>query len=282
MRIETEMTGQIKLTGMVLVSMPVGDYDRRLTILTKERGKISAFAKGARKPTSALLGASQPFAFGEFVLYEGKSSYNVVGADISNYFAELRDDMSAIYYAMYFCEFCCYMTKENLEAGEVLKLLYMTLRALTKPSLDKKLVRRIFELRFMAVNGEMPQVDSCVLCGREEMLKEEKAWFSAGEGGLLCEDCRRKRMQERETMAGAASKGAAGQYGSRAPWDDAVLVGTSTIYTMQYILATPLEKLFTFTVSEEVLEELSNVMTWFLNKHVGHTMRSEEMLEVFG
>lgn len=252
------MTGQIKLTGMVLVSMPVGDYDRRLTILTRERGKISAFAKGARKPTSALLGASQPFAFGEFVLYEGKSSYNVVGADISNYFAELRDDMGAIYYAMYFCEFCCYMTKENLEAGEVLKLLYMTLRALSKPSLNKKLVRRIFELRFMAVNGEMPQVDSCVLCGREEMLKEEKAWFSAEEGGLLCEKCRQKRMQ------------------------DAVLVGTSTIYTMQYILATPLEKLFTFAVSEEVLEELSNVMTWFLNKHVGHTMRSEEMLEVFG
>ena len=111
------MTGQIKLTGMVLVSMPVGDYDRRLTILTKERGKISAFAKGARKPTSALLGLSQPFAFGDFVLFEGKSSYNVVGAEISNYFAELRDDMSAIYYAMYFCEFCTYMTKENMEAG---------------------------------------------------------------------------------------------------------------------------------------------------------------------
>ena len=158
------MTGQIKLTGMVLVSMPVGDYDRRLTILTKERGKISAFAKGARKPTSPLLGCSQPFSFGEFILYEGKSSYNVVSADISNYFAELRDDVESIYYAMYFCEFSCFMTKENLEAGEPLKLLYMTLRALSKPALHKKLVRRIFELRFMAVNGEMPQVESCVLC----------------------------------------------------------------------------------------------------------------------
>ena len=267
------MTGQIKLTGMVLISMPVGDYDRRLTILTKERGKISAFAKGARKPTSALLGASQPFAFGEFVLFEGKSSYNVVGAEISNYFAELRDDMGAIYYGMYFCEFCTYMTKENLEAGEVLKLLYMTLRALTKPSLNKKLIRRIFELRFMAINGEMPQVNSCVLCGREDMLKEPKAWFSATEGGLLCDDCRRKRMQERENTGDGRGNGV--------PWDDAVLVGTSTIYTMQYILATPLNKLFTFQVSDEVLGELENVMTWFLDKHVGHTMKSEEMLDIF-
>ena len=276
------MTGQIKLTGMVLVSMPVGDYDRRLTILTKERGKISAFAKGARKPTSPLLGCSQPFSFGEFVLYEGKSSYNVVGADISNYFAELREDMEAIYYAMYFCEFCCYMTKENLEAGEQLKLLYMTLRALCKPSLNKRLVRRIFELRFMAVNGEMPQVDSCVLCGRDDMLKEGRAWFSAEEGGLLCDTCRQKRLKERETAAGVTTGAVSLQQdGGRFPWDDGVLVGTSTIYTMQFVLATPLEKLFTFKVSDEVLSEFSNVMTWFLNKHVGHTMKSEEMLEIF-
>ena len=265
------MTGQIKLTGMVLVSMPVGDYDRRLTILTKERGKISAFAKGSRKPTSPLLGCSQPFSFGEFVLFEGKSSYNVVSADISNYFAELREDVESIYYAMYFCEFSCYMTKENLEAGEPLKLLYMTLRALSKPALHKKLVRRIFELRFMAVNGEMPQVENCVLCGKEEMLKAPTGWFSTSEGGICCEDCRKKRMQEKGEASG----------GKYQPENAGVWIGTSTIYTMQYILATPLEKLFTFAVSEEVLSELSVAMDQFLEKHVGHKMKSEEMLEIF-
>lgn len=267
------MTGQIKLTGMVLVSMPVGDYDRRLTILTKERGKISAFAKGSRKPTSPLLGCSQPFSFGEFILYEGKSSYNVVSAEISNYFAELRDDVEAIYYAMYFCEFSCFMTKENLEAGEPLKLLYMTLRALSKPSLHKKLVRRIFELRFMAVNGEMPQVESCVLCGREEMLMEQKGWFSPSEGGICCEECRKKRMQEQTSNTASGGK--------YMPENDGLWIGTSTIYTMQYILATPLEKLFTFTVSDAVLAELCDAMDRFLQKHVGHKMKSEEMLEVF-
>ena len=269
------MTGQIHVTGMVLVSMPVGDYDRRLTILTKERGKISAFAKGSRKPTSPLLGCSQPFSFGEFVLYEGKNSYNVVSAEISNYFAELREDVASIYYAMYFCEFSCFMTKENLEAGEPLKLLYMTLRALSRPALHKKLVRRIFELRFVAVNGEMPQVENCVLRGREEMLKQPKGWFSPTEGGICCEECRKKRMQERSGVQGVA---AGGKY---LPENDGVWIGTSTIYTMQYILATPLEKLFTFTVSDEVLSELCTAMDQFLAKHVGHKMKSEEMLEVF-
>lgn len=259
------MTGQTKVTGMVLASMPVGDYDRRLTILTKERGKIAAFAKGARKPTSTLLACSQPFSFGEFELYEGKSSYNVMNGEISNYFSELRDDIEAIYYGMYFCEFACYMTKENLDATEQLKLLYVSLRALCKKSLNKKLVRYIFELRFLSVSGEMPQVFECVSCGKKDLLEAERVWFLAEKGGLFCEECQ-----------GSVTKEAEGQW---AHASDKIEVGSSTVYTLQYMVSAPLEKLYTFTVSEEVLDELGRVCGSFLQKQVGREMKTEEMLK---
>ena len=70
----------ITVRGMILSSMPIGEYDRRLEILTDSLGRISAFARGARKPSSALVSATRVFAFGEFDLYEGRSSYNINAA----------------------------------------------------------------------------------------------------------------------------------------------------------------------------------------------------------
>ena len=193
------MQEYIIVTGIILKQSPVGEYDRAAVILTKERGKISAFARGARKPGNRLAAATNPFAFGTFKLYEGKSSYTIAGADIQNYFEELRTDYTGAYYGIYFAEVTDYYTRENNDEREMLKLLYQSLRALCAASLPNPLVRCIFECKAIAVNGEFPGPPT------DRVLEE------------------------------------------------------SSVYALQYIALSPIEKLYTFKVTDHVLEEMQQV-----------------------
>lgn len=250
-RIKVHMLGQVTVTGIVLSSMPIGDYDKRLTILTKERGKISAFAKGARKPNSAFLACSQPFSFGEFTLYEGRSSYNIVGVTISNYFSELRNDFSYVCYGLYFCEFVDYVTREGNDEKEVLKLLYQSLKALTNSQIGVLLVRYIFELKIITINGEGPQVFECIHCKAEGGYSK----FSVKAGGMVCDKCKDRSK-------------------------DTIWLNQSTLYTLQYIVGSSINKLYQFTVTPEVLKKLGEIVTVYRKEYIQHDMKSLEMLEI--
>ena len=245
------------VTGMVLNVMPIGDYDKRITLLTKERGKITAFARGARRQGSQLLAATNPFSFGEFELYEGRSSYTVAKASIQNYFRELAADIDATYYGFYFLEFADYYCQENNDEREMLKLLYQTLRALESPAFDNRLVRIVYELKAMAVNGVGPNVFSCVKCGKKEAISS----FSVKRGGVLCESCSLSLGAEHATN------------------NDVIRVEESTLYTMQYVISSTVEKLYTFTVSTKVLQELQQVMREYLHRYLGHSFQSIKILE---
>ena len=214
------MQDLINITGIVLSSIPMGEYDRRVVLLTKEQGKIAAFAKGARKQNSKLIAATDLFAFGTFTLHPSRTSYYITDVQISNFFEPLRVDFEGAYYGMYFLELCDYYTKENNDEVEMLKLLYQSLKALSVKSLPHKLVRYIFEIKAIAVNGEF-------------------AGMPKGE------------------------------------WLE------STHYAVQYILETSIEKLYTFTVSNQVLEELGEIADDYRKRYIDRKINSLEMLSMF-
>ena len=206
------------VTGLILKAEPFGEYDRRVVMLTRERGKIAAFAKGARRQGSRLLASTNPFCFGEFRLYEGRTSYSISEASIQNYFAPLREDFENACYGMYFLEVMDYYTRENNDEKEMLKLLYQSLRALCHKNLDNRLVRYIFEIKALAINGEYPG------------LPKDKSYEE------------------------------------------------STVYAAAFIVGTPVEKLYTFTVTEKVLKELQEIADEFRKRFIDRNFKSLEIL----
>lgn len=238
------------VTGIILYAAPIGEYDKRVVILTKERGKITAFAKGSRKPNSALIAAVNPFVFGEFEVYEGRSSYTLYKANVQNYFLELVNSFEGAYYGFYFMEFADYYTRENNDEIMMLKLLYQSLRALELESIPNELVRCIYELKAMMVNGEYPQVFRCQNCGMEE----DNIYFSTALSGVVCASCSR------------------GEKGL-------IKLTSSTLYTMQFIIASPIEKLFTFNVSDEVLMELKLILKRYISTYIDKAFKSLPILE---
>lgn len=210
------------VTGIVLSAAPVGEYDKLVVLLTKERGKIRAFARGARRLNNPLMAASNVFAFGEFQIYEGRSAYSISQASIQNYFSELMLDFEGACFGQYFLEFASYYTRENADGSDFLKLVYQSLRALSVPSLPRILVRYIYELKAMTYSGECPQT-----------FEQFRSWN----------------------------------------------LNESTLYALQYVVAAPVEKLYTFKLSEEVCQEFGRVVTWMREKYVEGQFKSLEILE---
>ena len=116
------MQESLYVTGIVLKQSQFGEYDRLVCLLTREKGKITAFARGARKPGNRLAAATNPFAFGTFRLYEGRTSYTISEADIQNFFPELLTDYIGACYGMYFAEVADFYCRENNDEREMLKL----------------------------------------------------------------------------------------------------------------------------------------------------------------
>lgn len=147
------MSEAIQVTGVVLSSMPMGEYDRRVVLLTKELGRITAFARGARRPNSQLLAATNACVFATFTLYVGRSSYTLTQAHVSHYFLELAGEMPEVYYAFYFMEIADYFGTENVDETPTVNLLFVTLKALLKKKVDRHLIRAIYEIRMLVHNG---------------------------------------------------------------------------------------------------------------------------------
>ena len=245
------MKDKLILTGMVLLAAPAGEYDKRLVILTKERGRITGFARGARKQNSPILAACNPFVFGEIEVYEGRDAFTIVRFVVKDFFREIAQEPELSAYGFYLLELVNYFTKEGLDGSLTMKLLYVSIRALIKEQVAPSLIRIIFELRLMVIHGIYPDVFQCKNCGSKEALD----YFSKDQSGVLCCNC------------GKLLKG--------------YQVEESTIYALQYMISCKIEQLYLFRVVPKVQKQLEEIVSAMLSSQVDRQFISVQLIHLF-
>lgn len=155
----------IKVRGLVLHTYDAGENNKRLLIFCKGHGRMLVHARGAYKPTSKFMAASQPFTYADFVLAQGAGFYSLTQADIIESFYNLRTDYDRLIIAYKLAEACRKTLWDSLEGDEILRLLLKSLLVLTKGKLPPHQVLWVFLFRFLDAFGLRPHTETCIACG---------------------------------------------------------------------------------------------------------------------
>ena len=170
--------------GIVLRSYPFGEADRVVVLISPDRGKVRAVAKGVRKTTSRIGGRLEHYVHVELVVYEGRSLDTITQVETVEAFPALRSDLASLMVAAVMVEGVDAVVQEGEASVALFDLLADGLRALENISPSPELLPA-FLLRLADVVGVRPALDACASCGREDDLDR----FSFVGGGVVCSRC---------------------------------------------------------------------------------------------
>lgn len=221
--------------GIVIKSSVTGEADRIVWVLTRNRGIIRAFAKGARGTKSRLHGGTSLFAYCTFLFSEKNNVYNINETEVKEIFFDLRKSMETLTLAQYFCEVTEKTVIENNGEEIYLRLLLNSLHFLSRSSKHELLIKSVFEFRLSTVLGYMPSLVACDNCG--EYLTDNM-YFDCSSGLLFCSSCGKGK--------------------------DIPRISSATVSAMRHICYSEFSKIFSFEIPEEALTELNRMSETYL------------------
>lgn len=183
--------------AVVLRSLRFGEADRILHVFTRERGRLGAIAKGARRPRSRFGGRLEPGSRVELVLHEGRGDLaTVTGADLIRSHQALALDPYRLRVAQIGLEAVLRLFLEHDPSPRTFHVLVRFLDLLDDrppglpaasrprdPALDP--LALALQLKLLWLAGYLPHLATCAGCGAPGPI----AAFSAAAGGAVCDSC---------------------------------------------------------------------------------------------
>ena len=181
----------IRSLGLVLRTWDVFETSTIASVFTRELGKVSGLAKGARRLKSPMQGGLDLLGVSDIVLlHKASESLDlIIEAVPAGRFEALRRDLAALYAGYYIAELLSDLTDFHDPHPRLFDAAVVTLRHLGDPGLRPRRVFR-FELACLRELGLMPALDDCAHCGDPIDATGDTFSFGLATGGVLCPACR--------------------------------------------------------------------------------------------
>ena len=154
----TEKGMNLEVKGIIIKTVDYKDSDKIVTILTDNMGKISAKAQGARRKSSRLTAAVQPFTYCSFQLFEMNGKYKIDEADVITQFMSKNMDIVKIALASYFCEIASMEMEHETEDDSMLRLMLNCFYAIDNDIHTMQRIKSAFELKCACFWGYLPRL----------------------------------------------------------------------------------------------------------------------------
>jgi DNA repair protein RecO (recombination protein O) len=176
-----------KTEAVVLRSIRYGEADRILHLYSRDRGRIGAIAKGARRVKSRLGGRLEPLARVNLIMREGRGDLcTVTGVDTVDAHPGLRERWPSLQRATQAADAVLKLRDAAEPNAPAYNLLCRELALLDRePERATRAHALAFRLKLLLAAGFAPELASCATCGEREHLSA----FSASAGGVVCPGC---------------------------------------------------------------------------------------------
>ena len=235
---------KIRARGIIIKQSDYGEGHRILSIFTEGYGIIKAVSYGVKKSRSKAAASSQFLCYGDFELYKGenKDIMTVNSIDTVDGFYPISEDIKKLSLCVYMSDITYSILGMNNPDDRILHIFLNSIYALAYRNENLNKIKAVYELKLMCAGGYMPEIHSCVSCGKGDVFA-----FDLLKGGMVCRECGGKYI---------------------------VQMDKNLYRALDYISACSDKKMLSFNASDDVLEKLGRLTERYISLQLDHVFGS--------
>lgn len=240
---------ELAVKALVVKATDFGDFDKLLTIVTEDKGKMSVTVKGGKSLKSKFVAVCEPFTYAVLNIRRTNKYFYVYDSELLEDFYPLRDSIEKFSLASYICDVASDVSLEGVNDPEILQLTLNALWALAYKETPLAVLKGAYEFKTAVVCGFMPDLACCDICRKEDF---SAMYIDTRGGRLLCDDC---------LKLGHMRNGL----------DEASIllpVSASVLEALRFIAASPIKRFLSFKLSDDEMRDFSTACEKYLINHL--------------